>query len=64
MKKYFLDRDGSCHWYIVDADKRKEWYEWIELYEDDERSWEAPEYAKSIGGNPSRIEFYLEEITE
>ncbi len=55
--RFFLDQDNNCHWYIVDASKRKEWSEWLELSEDDENSWNAPSFAQELGGHPNRVEF-------
>jgi len=56
-KRYFLDQDNSCHWYLVDASRREEWNAWRELDEDDERSWKAPDCAKSINGGASKVTF-------
>lgn len=50
-KRFFVGADGSCHKYLVPLEKRKEWEEWCNLDESDERSWEAPEYAEMIEGH-------------
>ena len=55
--RYFFDQDGSCHWYLVPLSKRVEWDEWCGLDENDERSWEAPEWAKRLPGHPSWVPF-------
>jgi hypothetical protein len=55
--RYFLSRDNSSHWYLVPADKRAEWNAWCDLDEDDERSWDTPEWARRLSGSPSRITF-------
>jgi len=55
--RYFLSKDNSGHWYLVQADKRKKWEAWCDLDEDDERSWEAPEFARRIDGHPSLVTF-------
>lgn len=60
MIKYFLGRDNSCHWYLVQSEFRDEWEKWIELSEDDPKSWDVPSFAKGID-NPSEIDFFLEE---
>lgn len=60
MKKCFLDQDCSGHWYIIDASRREEWNAWTAIDEDDERAWEAPEYAIAVGGCPSSVEFMYE----
>lgn len=36
--KYFLDQDESCHWYVIPAQYRKEWEDFLDIPEDDERS--------------------------
>jgi len=56
-KRYFLARDPSCHWYLVDASKRVEWMRWADLDEDDEASWNAPDYAQRLEGSVSQVEF-------
>jgi len=61
-KKYFLDQDHSCHWYVIDADCRHDWNEWLDLDEDDERAWQAPNFAKELGTGPSLIEFSNYEV--
>ena len=58
-KKFFLDTDGDGHWYLIEADHRKEWEEWHNLSPDDETSWEAPYFAKPINGCPTQIEFII-----
>lgn len=57
MDRFFLDRDCDAHWYIVRAECRTEWEQWINLPEDDEAGWEEPWFAYRVGGNPSNIEF-------
>jgi hypothetical protein len=47
---YFLSQDGSCHWYVVPAEKRAEWDAWRNIPEEDERSWEAPAFARRVDG--------------
>lgn len=49
-KLYMLGQDNSCHWYILPADKKDEWEEWLSIDEDDERSWDVPEFAQFIDG--------------
>lgn len=56
-KRYFLDRDSSGHWYLVDVAHRSEWETWTNLDEDDPASWDAPEYAERLPGAPCRVEF-------
>ncbi len=56
-KRYFLDRDNSAHWYLVDESKRAEWEAWTNLDEDDERSWEAPDFARRLNTAPGFVTF-------
>jgi hypothetical protein len=60
---FFMSRDNSSHWYIVPAAKRAEWDAWCELSEDDERAWDAPEYAERLNGSPELVEFRRAELT-
>ena len=57
MTRYYLSTDQSSHWYIVPVERRAEWEAWRDLSEDDERAWEAPEFAKRINGSPSFVTF-------
>lgn len=56
-KRYFLDQDNSCHWYLVDASKREEWDKWVTLDEDDPAGWDSPDFAEMIDGHPNQVEF-------
>lgn len=49
-ERYFEGSDNSGHHYIVPWSKRKEWSQWNELPEDDEASWDVPEWAERIDG--------------
>ncbi len=57
MQRYFLNTDNDTHWYIIPADKREEWENWCDLPEDDENSWNVPEWAEALGGGPNQVEF-------
>ena len=59
MRRYFLDRDNSGHWYLIEERYRSEWNDWCELDEDDEKSWEVPRYAgyAERTDSPSNIHF-------
>lgn len=50
MIKYILVSDNSGHDYIIPSDKGDEWYDWLELSEDDPNCYVLPEYAKKIEG--------------
>lgn len=52
-KRWILTQDQSSHWYLVPESKRREWDAWCEISDDDDRSWEPPPYAVSVGGAPS-----------
>ncbi|WP_298983411.1 hypothetical protein [uncultured Roseibium sp.] len=57
-ERFFIGGDNSGHEYAVPVAKRDEWEAWVSLDEDDERSWDAPEFAIRIDGcftfeNPS-----------
>lgn len=56
-KRYFLGSDNSGHNYLVLVEKRKEWFEWLDIPEDDERSWKVPEYAKILGISLAYVTF-------
>jgi hypothetical protein len=56
-KRYFLDRDSDGHWYLVPADKRKEWNNWMNIPEDDEASWDVPLFATVLGHHPALLTF-------
>jgi len=57
--KYFIGKDSSCHNYLVPVSMRVSWEKWLELDEDDERSWTPLEGVIAIDGI-SEVEFYLE----
>lgn len=48
--RYKIAEDNSCHYYLIPANKQKEWDEWLNIPEDDERSWDAPNFAVAIDG--------------
>lgn len=55
--RYFLDQDQSCHWYLVPLENSQEWEDWLEIDEDDEKSWEVPGFARRLDGDPARVTF-------
>jgi hypothetical protein len=55
-QRWFFEQDNDCHWYMIPAERRAEWDAWCDIPSDDERAWEAPEFAKRIGG-PSSFTF-------
>ena len=42
--------DNSCHHYLIPYDRLEEWDKFMEIPEDDERSWDVPEFAERIDG--------------
>jgi hypothetical protein len=55
--KYFFAQDNSSHWYKVQAEHRTEWNTWRSLDEDDEASWDEPEFAERLAMHPSNYNF-------
>lgn len=51
-----MDQDDSGHNYVIAASNRKEWEAWLGLDENDEASWEVPDFAEAIDGI-SEVEF-------
>jgi hypothetical protein len=60
--RYFLERDSSSHWYIVPVSRREEWEHWVNLDEDDEASWDEPDFVQRLGGSPTLVTFKEPEI--
>ena len=57
MGRFFFDTDNDSHWFLVPLERKDEWDAWCSLDEDDENAWDAPEWARPLGGDPSRISF-------
>lgn len=55
--RYFLDADQCGHWFIIPAEKRDEWNEFINVDEDDPAGWEMPEWVIYLNGSPTRVTF-------
>lgn len=60
---YFLTQDNDAHWYVVPVEREREWNEWCDIPPDDERSWDAPEWAHRVGGAPCLVHFKEWEIS-
>jgi len=54
---YFLDRDNSCHWYLIPSERRSEWDCWTNLDETDPKSWDHPTWAVRLDGGPQGVTF-------
>lgn len=50
VAEYVEAFDNDSHRYIIPADKRAEWAEWLAIPSDDERSWDTPSFAERIDG--------------
>lgn len=57
MERYFLSVDNDCHWYVIPESRRKEWDAWRDIDEDDEASWNVPDWALAVGGSPTLVTF-------
>ncbi|MCL8382119.1 hypothetical protein [Xanthobacter aminoxidans] len=57
QERFFLSTDNDSHWYLVPVAKAAEWEAWAAIPEDDERAWEAPAFAKPLGGAPGLVTF-------
>lgn len=55
--RYCLDRDDDGHWYVVRADKLPEWEAWVAQTATDLADFSVPDFAREVGGNPSRVTF-------
>jgi hypothetical protein len=62
-KTYFLSQDNDAHWYLVDNAIRNRWFAWLDIPNDDVRSWEVPEGAERLNGPTSMIIFHLADET-
>ena len=52
-KDHFIEaKDNDSHRYKIPLSKRAEWQAFCEIPEDDERSWDVPEWAQRIDGEP------------
>lgn len=49
-ERFFIGSDQSGHEYLVPCNLKPEWYEWSDIPEDDERSWDVPVFAERIDG--------------
>lgn len=45
-------RDNDSHRYQIPKSKKSEWEEFLDIPEDDERSWDVPKWADRIDGMP------------
>jgi hypothetical protein len=50
MTRWFIGHDCSGHQYLIPEAREAEWGAFCEIPEDDERSWEVPDWAVRIDG--------------
>jgi len=48
--RYCLEQDNDDHWYLIPSHKKDAWRTFMDIPEDDERSWEVPKFARLIDG--------------
>ena len=48
--RYRIVSDNSGHKYYIPVNKEKDWYAFMEIPEEDERSWDVPSFAERIDG--------------
>jgi hypothetical protein len=53
-KRFILTSDDDGHWYVIPADKQKEFDTAIENFDE---VGSLPDWAKEVGGSPSRVTF-------
>lgn len=52
LDEFIAVKDNDGHRYQIPRSKKHEWDEFMEIPEDDERSWDVPEWAERIDGMP------------
>ncbi len=53
-EEYMAVKDNDSHRYEIPKSKKNEWETFCEIPSDDERSWDVPEWANRIDGQPVR----------
>lgn len=54
---YILTSDNDGHHYVIPKARETEWEKWLEIPDDDARSWDGPEWAEQVGGSPTLVVF-------
>jgi len=57
MDEFILVQDKDSHWFVIPDNKSNDWCRWCDLDEDDEASWDVPEYAEQVGGCYTLVKF-------
>lgn len=52
IEEYIVVKDNDTHRYQIPKSKLEDWEEFCEIPEDDERSWDVPDWAERIDGHP------------
>lgn len=62
-ERFYLSQDGAGDdWYVIPVSKKQDWNKFCEIPEDDEASWDIPEWAVKVGGCTSLVTFPSFEI--
>lgn len=56
-RRFFLSRDHSGHWYVIENRHRSDWFAWLQLDENDEASWTPPDFARRVNGSEEGVTF-------
>lgn len=55
--RFYLTQDNDSHWYVVPVERQQEWDDWCAIDPDDERAWDAPDFAQQVGGSYTLVTF-------
>ena len=55
--EYILIQDDDCHWYVIPADREKDFSKWCDSISNDADTWDTPKYAKEVGGSYTLVKF-------
>ncbi len=59
-QEYILTSDDDGHWYVIPADKLREFGEAVSAFDD---TGDIPDWADPVGGSPCRVKFKGYRIT-
>ena len=57
---FILVTDNDGHRYVIPKSQQADWDRWLRIPSDDERAWEPPAYADSVGGLVSFPSYTIE----
>lgn len=49
-ERFFISSDNSGHNYLIPLDRRVQWLKFLDIPEEDERSWDVPDWARRLEG--------------